>query len=321
MEDVAIIQTSDDSRQPQELSIPVPHGHLAAKAWGSPTGRPILAVHGWQDNANSFDRLAPLLLSSDQSYYIVCLDLSGHGRSSHIGPGGLYSAMVFILDIKYAVDYLGWEKFTIIAHSMGGIVAVLFAGMYPGQVDTLITVDQLYPANNETKPCPGLPNPFSFAEFVKNLQELQEQELHGQKVSHLQEGIIKLMRRAYDNLSEESIRLLMERGTSPTSRKGYVNLLLDQRVHRMDVLPPPYVSTKFFEEIMNNVKADLLAIIGKNSSYPASNRQREIAVTIYSRSGRRFKIEHLEGRHHLHLDNAKEVAGSIMEFLNPSSSK
>ena len=44
-----------------ELKLAVPWGHIAAKAWGSHQSPPVLCLHGWLDNANSFDRIIPLL--------------------------------------------------------------------------------------------------------------------------------------------------------------------------------------------------------------------------------------------------------------------
>ena len=80
----------------QEIQIPMPFGHLAgkthhdlshfsinnilysffyiAKVWGKPNNNPILALHGWQDNAGTFDKLIPMLPSNS---YIVCLDFVG----------------------------------------------------------------------------------------------------------------------------------------------------------------------------------------------------------------------------------------------------
>ena len=47
--------------KPEELEIQTSSIRLVAKCWGNPDGQPVLAFHGWLDNAATFDNLAPLL--------------------------------------------------------------------------------------------------------------------------------------------------------------------------------------------------------------------------------------------------------------------
>ena len=71
-----------------ENKIPVPYGHIAVKVWGNfeTSHIHVLALHGWMHNASTFDPICELL--NDQ-YYIIAMDLPGHGFSSHYPSGNL----------------------------------------------------------------------------------------------------------------------------------------------------------------------------------------------------------------------------------------
>ena len=71
----------------EEIRLSLPHIELAAHLFGPEDGVPVIALHGWLDNANSFARLAPKLTG----LRIVALDLAGHGHSAHRPPGASYS--------------------------------------------------------------------------------------------------------------------------------------------------------------------------------------------------------------------------------------
>ncbi|XP_041528000.1 serine hydrolase-like protein isoform X5 [Microtus oregoni] len=80
-----------------ELKLAVPWGHIAVKVWGSQKNPPVLCLHGWLDNANSFDRLIPLL---PQGFHYVAMDFGGHGLSSHHHPGFPYYHQSFVSDVR-----------------------------------------------------------------------------------------------------------------------------------------------------------------------------------------------------------------------------
>uniref|UniRef100_A0A8C4JD41 Serine hydrolase like 2 n=1 Tax=Dromaius novaehollandiae TaxID=8790 RepID=A0A8C4JD41_DRONO len=103
-----------------EVKFPVPWGHVAAKAWGPPQGHPVLCLHGWLDNANTFDRLIPLL-PTDHRY--VAMDFSGHGLSSHRPAGLPYHFLDYVSEVCRVAGALQWRRFTLMGHSMGGSVA------------------------------------------------------------------------------------------------------------------------------------------------------------------------------------------------------
>ncbi|XP_055663240.1 serine hydrolase-like protein 2 isoform X4 [Falco peregrinus] len=123
-----------------ELKFPVPWGHVAAKAWGSSEGHPVLCLHGWLDNANTFDKLIPLL---PRGCYYVAMDFSGHGLSSHRPAGSPYHFLDYVTDVRRVAAALQWRRFTLMGHSMGGSVAGMFCSLYPEMVDKLILLESL----------------------------------------------------------------------------------------------------------------------------------------------------------------------------------
>ncbi|NXT83450.1 SEHL2 protein, partial [Zapornia atra] len=123
-----------------ELKFPVPWGHVAAKAWGPSEGYPVLCLHGWLDNANTFDKLIPLL---PRDCYYVAMDFSGHGLSSHRPAGSPYYFLDYVSEVRRVVAALQWRQFTLIGHSMGGSVAGMFCFLYPEMVDRLILLETL----------------------------------------------------------------------------------------------------------------------------------------------------------------------------------
>lgn len=92
-----------------ELEFEVPYGKLAAKTWHEETDecKRVLFLHGWMDNAGSFDNIVPRLKYKD-GLYIVALDLPGHGKSSQLPPGSSYSDLNIVMEIRRCLTELKW---------------------------------------------------------------------------------------------------------------------------------------------------------------------------------------------------------------------
>jgi pimeloyl-ACP methyl ester carboxylesterase len=125
----------------REAALEARHLRLACRLWGPPDGEPTLALHGWLDNAASFDLLAPLL----PRLRICALDLPGHGRSQHRPAGVVYHFVDYVADVLAAADALGWSRFILMGHSLGAGIATLVSAIAPERVSKAVLIEGLGP--------------------------------------------------------------------------------------------------------------------------------------------------------------------------------
>jgi pimeloyl-ACP methyl ester carboxylesterase len=124
-----------------EFSIQGQRGRLSALRFGNPSGRKVLALHGWLDNAASFIPMAPYLAEHD----IVAIDMLGHGGSDHIPAGYDYAFVDWLHDILDVLDGLGWRQAHLLGHSLGGALATVLAAGAPERVLSLALIEALGP--------------------------------------------------------------------------------------------------------------------------------------------------------------------------------
>ncbi|QXH45266.1 alpha/beta hydrolase [Pseudomonas xanthosomatis] len=129
------------SPQVEEVRLALGHIELAAHLFGPADGLPVIALHGWLDNANSFARLAPQL----KGLRIVALDLAGHGYSEHRPPGAGYALADYAHDVLRVAEQLGLQRFGLLGHSLGAIISVQLAGALPDRVSHLALIDGVIP--------------------------------------------------------------------------------------------------------------------------------------------------------------------------------
>jgi pimeloyl-ACP methyl ester carboxylesterase len=103
----------------------------------STEGVPLLFVHGFGNEAHIWDDFVPALAPH---YAVRALDWRGHGDSDW-HPEGAYDWDDHLRDLESVVEHLGFERFVLCGHSLGGRVSLLYAGRHPERLAGLVIVD------------------------------------------------------------------------------------------------------------------------------------------------------------------------------------
>ena len=101
-------------------------------------GVPLLLLHGFGNEAHIWDDFAPVVAPY---YRTLALDQRGHGQSDWAKDAQGYALDVLVDDVEAVTDALGAERLVLVAHSLGGHVATLFAGRHPERIAGLVLVD------------------------------------------------------------------------------------------------------------------------------------------------------------------------------------
>jgi pimeloyl-ACP methyl ester carboxylesterase len=103
-----------------------------------PPGAPGLCfLHGGAAHAHWFDRVTSAFADR---FHVVALDQRGHGESGWARPPA-YGTEDFVADLRALVDALGWKRFVLAGHSMGGHNAMAFTAWHPERVRALVVID------------------------------------------------------------------------------------------------------------------------------------------------------------------------------------
>ncbi|KZX53343.1 hypothetical protein A3709_09410 [Halioglobus sp. HI00S01] len=175
------------------------HGlNYAGLAWGDPTHPPLLALHGWLDNATSFERLAEQLASG---YYVVAPDLSGHGLSDWRSADATYHIYDDVPQLHALVEHMQWDSFTLMGHSRGAAISVMYAAAFPEQITRLILLDG------------ATPTPLDASEFAHQLRNfvLEKRRLQGRQTRVYSDREAAITAREEQGLDREEAELIASR--------------------------------------------------------------------------------------------------------------
>jgi pimeloyl-ACP methyl ester carboxylesterase len=267
--------------------------HVAAKIWGNADGIPTIGLHGWLDNANTFDALAPLL----PELRLVALDLPGHGLSDHRPPGVHYESAVDVQDVLAVARAIRWKRFALLGHSRGGSIAAELAGLFPEHVTRAVMIDGYMEGDDDANDAVA-----SRRRAVEQMLDAHEKQ--PPRYSSIDEMVERVMR-ATDQ-SRDAAAALVARGHKAVP--GGFTWRTDPRIRFRS---PHGMTSDQVDVLMRQTRAPSLLIMADQG-----DRWYRDGVERWRRSNAHLRVKSLAGPHHLHLEQqAPDVATLIREFF------
>lgn len=261
--------------------------------WGS-TGPAVLMVHGFLEHAHTWHLVAPRLAAA--GYRVYALDWRGHGDSEWIGAGGYYHFPDYTADLSFIVPQLA-ERVALIAHSMGGGVAVMYAGSVPERVSALVSVEGLGLPDSDPDTTPKRVRDW-VSDLARNAERTQRRVTLEQAAARLERGFM--------HFSKAAARYMAEHGTRPDG---------DARVWKFDPLhqtqsPQPYYVAQA-RAFWRRVECPVLYVDGSETplGLPAPDLEHRLQIL---KAERRTIAR---AGHHPHLEQPEEFTAAVVEFL------
>ncbi|POA21184.1 alpha/beta hydrolase [Pseudomonas sp. FW300-N1A1] len=261
----------------EEVRLSLPHIELAAHLFGPEDGLPVIALHGWLDNANSFARLAPKL----EGLRIVALDMAGHGHSGHRPLGAGYALWDYAHDVLQVAEQLGWKRFALLGHSLGAIVSVVLAGALPERVTHLALIDGVVP--------PTTLHDNAAERMGMALQAQLDLQHKSKPVYSTLERAVEVRMKGLVAVSREAAELLAQRGLMPVP--GGYTWRTDSR---LTLASPLRLSEEQAMSFVQRIQCPAHLVVAADGMLA---RHAPLLERLP------FSREQLPGGHHLHLND------------------
>lgn len=273
---------------PFEREIALAHLNLHAQIWGKPGAPPLLALHGWLDNAGSFAHLAPLLADR---YQVIALELPGHGHSDHLPPGMHYHFIDYVRVVLDAADVLGLQRYTLLGHSLGAGIAALVAAATPDRIEQLLLIEGIGPIGDDGH------------HTLRRFRDALASSATGRSLRVFPSiDMATSARTMASGLPADQARPIVERGLRAAGDGWHWRS--DPRLNRAS---PLRTAEEQIHRLLHGIESPTALLLAKPDTpyLPAAVMQARAACVA------NIAVSHMHGGHHLHLEHPGEVASWV----------
>lgn len=212
-----------EKRPPRSEYAPIRGLHYHVLQWGQADGTlpPLVLVHGWMDVAASYQFVVDALPEAFmRGRSIIAPDWRGYGKTGANGADNFWYPD-YLADLDFLLDHHApGQAVDLVGHSMGGNVAMLYAGVRPERIRRLINLEGFgMPA---TRPSQAAGR---YAKWMDELKGLHKGELALKPYNDV-DGVARRLMRTNPRLSQDKAAWLARHWASP-NEQGQWNILGD----------------------------------------------------------------------------------------------
>jgi pimeloyl-ACP methyl ester carboxylesterase len=151
--------------------VPIRNLHYHVLTWGQPAPDriPLVMVHGWMDVAASYQFVVDAL---SHDHYVIAPDWRGFGQTAS-GSADNFWFPDYLADLDFLLDhYAPHAQVNLVGHSMGGNIAMLYAGVRPQRIRRLINLEGFGMPLTVPEQAPG-----RYGKWIDELKKLHRGEL------------------------------------------------------------------------------------------------------------------------------------------------
>ncbi|HET6182880.1 MAG TPA: alpha/beta hydrolase [Acetobacteraceae bacterium] len=267
--------------------------------WGNEAAPPLILLHGGRDHCRSWDYVAKALRGD---FHVIAPDLRGHGDSQW-SASGHYPMASYIYDLAQLIHSQKLAPVSIVAHSLGGNIALRYTGIYPDSVRRLVAIEGLGPGPRGAGERDKKPIHERMATWITE-QRAQSSEVPWRYPSI--EAALKRMQEANKRLSAEIARHLTEHAVNQNEDGTYC-WKFDPYVR---VWPPNDMTREEIASLWARITCPTLLVWGKESwaTNPAEDGRLD-----YFRDGRVLGVD--GAGHWVHHDRLALFVDETRKFL------
>jgi pimeloyl-ACP methyl ester carboxylesterase len=267
--------------------------------WGNPDAPPLLLLHGGRDHCRNWDWIARELRDD---WHIIAPDLRGHGDSAHSAEG-YYGMEAMVYDLAQLIHQQSLAPLSIVAHSLGGNIALRYTGLYPDKVRKLVAIEGLGPPPHVEAEWASKSMPQRLIDWIEEKRALSGRQ--PKRYASIEEALARMMAEN-THLSAERARHLTVHGVSQNEDGSY-SWKFDNYLRSF---APLDLTAEQKRALWGRITCDTLLVYGKQSwaSNPAEDGRLQwfntARVSLYDDAG-----------HWVHHDRHDAFVAEIKAFL------